>query len=197
MAQATAGLILAGGAGVRYGVPKAFATLPDGRTFLAACAHALTGAGALPLLATLPPGATAGLASGITELPLPFAGMEMFESLRCGLHELTRAPAWSVVAVLPVDHPLVQPESVVRLASVVAPAAVPVFRGKRGHPVCLSRATAEAIASGALAGPTLREVLRAVGRTDVPVDDPGVVANCNTPEALATFLRDLSPPAAE
>ncbi len=34
----TAGLILAGGAGRRFGGPKAFARLPDGRTFLEACA---------------------------------------------------------------------------------------------------------------------------------------------------------------
>ncbi|MGV8040635.1 MAG: hypothetical protein AB2L07_11310 [Thermoanaerobaculaceae bacterium] len=47
---------------------------------------------------------------------------------------------------------------------------------------------AERIVSGALSGPTLRDVLRAVGTVDLPVDDPGVVANCNTPERLAAAL---------
>jgi hypothetical protein len=33
-------------------------------------------------------------------------------------------------------------------------------------------------------GPTLREVLKAANAVDVAVNDPGVRANCNTPEAL-------------
>ena len=35
----------------------------------------------------------------------------------------------------------------------------------------------------------LLEVLREVGAVDVEVDDPGVVANCNAPEALELALR--------
>jgi hypothetical protein len=31
-------------------------------------------------------------------------------------------------------------------------------------------------------------VLHAVDTVDVAVDDPGVIANCNTPEALAAAL---------
>ena len=51
-----AGLILAGGVGSRFGGPKAWAVLPDGRTFLDACVASLLGAGADPVVATLPPG---------------------------------------------------------------------------------------------------------------------------------------------
>jgi hypothetical protein len=48
------------------------------------------------------------------------------------------------------------------------------------------------IAEGLLDGPTLRDVLRAVDAVDIEVDDRGVVANCNTPEALQEAIRWLS-----
>ncbi len=74
------------------------------------------------------------------------------------------------------------------LAADHSPCTVPVFRGKRGHPVCLTRAVAMAIVLEELPGPTLRDALRAAGRHDVVLDDPGVVANCNTPEQLRQAL---------
>ena len=49
-----AGLILAGGEGKRWGGPKAWATLPDGKTFLEACFGALRESGGNPIVATLP-----------------------------------------------------------------------------------------------------------------------------------------------
>ncbi len=185
MAPGVAGLILAGGAGTRFGGPKAFARLPDGRTFLHACAATLQAAGAAPIVATRP----AGTADAQVEtVALPGAGLPMFESITLGLRRLLRDPAWGRVVVLPVDHPLVTPATVRALAGADADAAIPAYRGKHGHPVALARAVAERIAAGELPGPTLRDVLRAVGVRDVAVDDPGVTANCNTPEALAAAL---------
>jgi CTP:molybdopterin cytidylyltransferase MocA len=180
-----AGLILAGGTGERYGGPKAFARLPDGRPFLAACADVLASAGAKPLLATLPAGTPSLQAPGLEALPLPAPGLAMFDSLRLGLEHLLADAAWGAVVVLPVDHPLVAPGTVRALASAEAEAALPSHNGKHGHPVMLSRRVAEGIVAGELAGPTLREVLHTVGTMDVLVDDPGVTANCNTPDALA------------
>jgi CTP:molybdopterin cytidylyltransferase MocA len=185
MATRFAGLILAGGSGERYGGPKAFAHLPDGRSFLAACAELLAGAGAVPLLATLPPGTASLRAPGLEALPLPASGLAMFDSLKLGLQHLLADQAWGAVVVLPVDHPLVAPGTVRALAGSGAEAALPSHHDKHGHPVMLSRPLAERIVAGQLPGPTLREVLRSVGTVDVPVDDPGVTANCNTPEALA------------
>ena len=186
-----AGLILAGGTGERYGGPKAFARLPDGRSFLAACAEALAKAGAAPLLATLPPDVPSLASPNLQGLPLPTSGLAMFDSLRLGLERLLADPGWEAVVVLPVDHPLVAPETVRALASSDAEAALPSHHGKHGHPVMLSRHVAKRIVAGDLAGPTLREVLRAAGTVDVPVDDPGVTANCNTPEALAAAWARL------
>jgi CTP:molybdopterin cytidylyltransferase MocA len=184
-----AGLILAGGEGRRFGGPKAFAALDDGRTFLEACAACLAEAGASPVVATLPPGTEDPRIAGLEVIALRRSGMDMFGSLKTGLRQMIQKAEWHRVAVLPVDHPLVRSETVVALANQGGPAVIPSHLGKHGHPVCLDRAVASAIADGKLGGPTLRDVLRAAGAADVEVADPGVIANCNTPAALRAALR--------
>jgi CTP:molybdopterin cytidylyltransferase MocA len=184
----SAGLILAGGEGTRWGGPKAWAKLPDGRTFLESCLETLRTAEAQPIVATLPPGADDPELDGLVTVALQKPGLDMFASLVIGLGRLVEHPGWRIVSVLPVDHPLVGPDTVISLANATARAAIPSFNGKHGHPVCLVRSVVETILEGKLIGPTLREVLRSVDAVDVPVDDPGVITNCNTPEALATAL---------
>jgi CTP:molybdopterin cytidylyltransferase MocA len=187
-----AGLILAGGMGERWGGPKAWATLHDGTTFLEACANLLDGAGALRTVATLPPGSLHPVDSAIEVVPLSEPGLDMFASLEVGLRHLIQYEDWRVVAVQPVDHPLVSAATVRALAEAARPAAVPSFRGKHGHPVCLDRDLASAVACGEIAGPTMRDVLREMGARDVRVEDAGVVVNCNTPEALRAALEALN-----
>lgn len=183
-----AGLILAGGEGSRYGGPKAWAMLPDGRTFLEACAATLSLGGAAPVVATLPPESSAPEIEGLTAISLPEPGLDMFASLRIGLRFLFENERWRRVALLAVDHPLVRPESVALLAAGREPAAVPIHGGQRGHPVVVDRSVAESIVTGVFGGPTLREVLNTVDLVVVEVDDPGTVANCNTPDTLAQAL---------
>lgn len=186
-----AGLILAGGEGSRWGGPKAWAKLPDGRTFLESCLEILRTAGAQPIVATLPPGTDDPGLDGLVTVALQKPGLDMFASLVTGLDRLIENPDWRGVAVLPVDHPLVGPNTVSALADETVRAAIPSFNGKHGHPVCLARSVAESIVGGKLIGPTLREVLRSVDAVNVAVDDLGVITNCNTPEALATALENL------
>jgi CTP:molybdopterin cytidylyltransferase MocA len=186
-----AGLILAGGEGTRWGGPKAWAELPDGRTFLESCFEILRTAGARPVVATLPPGADDPGLDGLVTVALQKSGLDMFASLVTGLGRLMEDSDWRIVAILPVDHPLVRPSTVTALANATARAAIPSFNGKHGHPVCLARSVVETIVKGKQTGPTLREIMRSVGAVDVAVDDPGVITNCNTPEALATALENL------
>jgi molybdenum cofactor cytidylyltransferase len=186
------GVILAGGRGERYGGPKAFAALPDGRTFLAACRDLLAAAGCDPIVATLPPGGAPPELAGLVAIELPEAGLAMFDSLRVALATALASGDWELAVILPVDHPLVRVATVRALAATSAEAAIAVHAGRHGHPVAIARAVAGRIASGELAGPTLREALRASGAVDVVVADPGVRANCNTPEALAAAWRELS-----
>jgi CTP:molybdopterin cytidylyltransferase MocA len=184
-----AGLILAGGEGKRFGGPKAFAKLDDGRTFLEACLGTLREAGAAPIVATLPPGTGDPGYDSLVAVVLPTTGLDMFASIKAGLDRLMHYPEWGKTALLPVDHPLVTADVVTTLVSTKASAVIPSFRGKHGHPVCLDRDVAVGIVESRHPGPTLREVLREVGAVNVEVDDPGVIANCNTPDALRDSLR--------
>ena len=187
-----AGLILAGGIGRRFGGPKAFARLPDGRTFLEACRDALRAAGASVVAGTLPHGATHEEFAGLRSLPLPEPGLDMLASVRWGLRHLISDRTWESVVVLPVDHPLVAPETVLALVGRRVAAAVPAYRGKHGHPICVARGVAERVAREQLVGRDLRDILKTVGVVDVAVEDAGVIANCNTPEALRDHLLRAS-----
>ena len=53
----------------------------------------------------------------------------------------------------------------------------------------ISRPVAESIATGEHPGPTLREVLRGAPAHDIQVADPGIRANCNTPDVLQKAWR--------
>jgi len=128
---------------------------------------------------------------GIVSVHLPRPGLAMFDSLRLALEAAVRSESWDVAIVLPVDHPLVSPDTVRTLLAATGPAAIPSHAGKHGHPVALAREVALQILAGDLEGPTLRDVLHRVGAAEVAVDDPGVRANCNTPETLAAAWRSL------
>jgi len=184
-----AGIILAGGEGTRFGGPKAWALLPDRRTFLEACILVLKEAGAVRVASTLPPGSVDPEVPGLLALPLSEPGLDMFASLRFGLDHLIQCEDWDRLAVLPVDHPLVAASSIAALATAEGSAVIPSHNGKHGHPIVIARGVATSIVCGDLTGPTMREVLREVGAVDLEVDDPGVVANCNTPDALSVALK--------
>ena len=196
MAHQAVGVVLAGGRGQRFGVPKAQALLPDGRTFLEACAETLVLAGVASIVATLPPD-FAGASPGCCRVVrLPHDGLAMLDSLRLALAAALESEGWQAAVILPVDHPLVKPSSVQALLAALEAsrrsAALPGHRGKHGHPVAVRREVAVGIVSRRFPAATLRDVLQAVDRVDVDVPDPGVVANCNTPERLQEALQGLS-----
>ena len=132
MAAGVAGLILAGGAGTRFGGPKAFAVLPDGRRFLVACADAFAAAGLSPVLATVPAETVPAGGQAFGAEPLPAAGLPMFESLGFGLGRLLGDTRWDRVVVVPVDHPLVRPETLARSRPPPPPPRFPPSAGSTG-----------------------------------------------------------------
>jgi molybdopterin-guanine dinucleotide biosynthesis protein A len=132
-APRVAGLILAGGEGKRWGGPKAWARLPDGRTFLEACFRILDEAGARPIVSTLPPGTDDPGIEGLSAIVLPAPGLDMFASINAGLDRALEFPEWTKITLLPVDHPLITPDAVATLVRTTAPAAIPSYRGKHGH----------------------------------------------------------------
>ena len=124
----------------------------------------------------------------------------MLSSARVGLAQALRQKPRGIL-LLPVDHPDVKPATVRALGAMLERAleafggrrakafaygVVPRHRGRRGHPVALSSALAEAIRRDRNArdlADGIRRHARLVGYLDVP--DRGVTVNRNTPLARA------------
>lgn len=120
------------------------------------------------------------------------------------LASLQRALAWArAVAcaewllVTLVDVPAVATDTVVKLIATArdtsADAVRPLHEGRHGHPVLWRRTTWPRLdAADGTSG--AREVMRALARegrvADVPVNDPGVLRDLDTPEDYHRFVRD-------
>jgi len=121
----------------------------------------------------------------------------MLSSVREGLRA-ARAFDCDGMLVLPVDHPDVRPDTVRALAALLAEAVgacrtrreraafayalVPRHGGRRGHPLAITRALAEAIATDRRAADlsdAVRRNARLIGYVDVA--DPGILRNRNSP----------------
>ncbi len=137
------GLLLAAGAGTRFGGGKLLAPLPDGTPVGVRSARLLRGA-VDRAVAVVRPGdealATLLRGEGLDVAPCPRAAEGMGASLAFGVASAPDADGW-VVALA--DMPFLAGETVGRVASELrkgAWIAVPVFRGRRGHPVGFTRA---------------------------------------------------------
>ncbi|MWJ83815.1 nucleotidyltransferase family protein, partial [Clavibacter michiganensis] len=142
-----AGVVLAAGAGTRYGGPKALATHPDGTPWLATAIRALADAGCSPVLVVL--GARADEAEALlTTLPESAHALVvraddwalgMSASLRAALRAAAALdPPPVALAVVPVDVPDLDAATVRRVldAGPADPVTLrqAVFRGRPGHP---------------------------------------------------------------
>jgi len=111
----------------------------------------------------------------------------MLSSLLAGLGEAERG-AMDAVLVHPVDHPLVAPETIDRVAAALhagARIAVPSFEDRRGHPAGFGRDTWQALRN-APAAEGARSVLRSHPEWITHVaGEPGSVTGVNTPEDYA------------
>jgi molybdenum cofactor cytidylyltransferase len=111
-------------------------------------------------------------------------------SIQRGLEEIAEdAP----VLLWPVDHPFVQAKTLRRLRTAAEHDAmgvwfIPTFEGFGGHPVFLEPAVLPRIRA-LNPGTPLRKLLLEFGPqvVRVPVDDPGVRANVDTPEDYLRF----------
>jgi len=85
----------------------------------------------------------------------------------------------------PVDHPFVRTETLRALIAALAghAAAKPVYEGRGGHPPLIARSVWPRLADCAAVG--ARAVLAQVAVVAVPVHDPGVVRDVDTPEDAA------------
>lgn len=137
-----AGVILAAGKGSRIGVPKALlATADAGETFVQHAVRTLQTAGVRPITVVVSPeiaDRVRGLVPSATVLVNPEPERGQLSSLHVAIDAFA-AERPDALVVLPVDVPLVTPETVAGLTAAWARARPPVVRPTRGathgHPV--------------------------------------------------------------
>ena len=121
-----------------------------------------------------------------------------FSSLRAGLQEVLSRGRDAAMITL-VDRPPVRPETILALTAAFEQAirsskwaVVPEYQGKHGHPILAGREMIEAFLR-APESSNAREVEHAnLAKIQyVPVDDPLVVANVDTPEQYAALRSNV------
>lgn len=185
-----AGVILAAGASSRMGRDKALLPWHDG-TFLSAAIRALQPTTELVIVvaganaAELTPIVNAH-AAFIVVNPEPQRGQ--FSSWQLGLQEVLNRGRDAAIVTL-VDRPAADRQTIQQLKAAFASsddqtwAVVPEYGGRHGHPIVIGREMIEAFLR-APATSTARDVehARQVHIRYLPVTDPLVVANVDTPE---------------
>ncbi|MDY6985918.1 MAG: nucleotidyltransferase family protein [Candidatus Thermoplasmatota archaeon] len=105
---------------------------------------------------------------------------EMLSSIKCGLKEKDS------YLIFPVDHPLVKVETIDMLIEALEReknhVIVPVFKGKRGHPVIIPQNMFDELKN--FEGRDLNEFIHTKITEEVSVEDEGIVMNFNTIERL-------------
>jgi CTP:molybdopterin cytidylyltransferase MocA len=167
-----------------------------GRSFLARILSSFRAGGADPVLVVVrdPLGEVGAmaLAEGALVVRNPDPKPGPISSLQAGIQALPEGAGG--VFFSPVDHPLFLPNTVRALAAafseIGAPILAPTYQGRRGHPVIFHRALfpellEEELPQGA------RSVIQRyrTRRVEVPVDDPGILIDIDTP---ADYRRHFS-----
>ncbi|GIG92642.1 nucleotidyltransferase family protein [Plantactinospora endophytica] len=186
-----AGLVLAGGAGRRYGGPKALVRR-DGRLLVDRAVQVARDGGCAPVVAVLGAAAAEILRQAEFGDAVPVENPDwatgMGSSLRTGLAALHDSAAVAALVLL-VDMPGITAEAVRRLVELAAPDALAMagYGTRRGHPVLLGRAHWPGVAELAVGDVGARPYLRrhAAGLQVVPCDDVADDADLDVPPTAA------------
>jgi len=193
-------IILAAGMGKRMGNrPKALLTIKES-TFLELVVTCCRDGGCDSIVVVTANGMdkivalaqTLGAKTTINNDP----GLGMFSSVIEGIRvAVIENREKDAVLIHPVDHPTVTFEVTKKLLKAFFTKPdnsyiKPVYKGRGGHPVVIDVDTARALLRIS-PDKTLRDGFATCAITPHPVDvdDPGVTANCNTPEDLEKFNR--------
>ncbi len=173
------GVVLAAGAGVRFGRPKAEVVV-DGARLVDRAVAVLRDGGCDEVVAVVRPGVLVDGAV-IVENPDPERGMG--SSLRLGL----AAASGERAVILLVDTPGVAASAVRAVLAVDAPVAIASYDGRRGHPVAIAREHWPAVADLARGDAGARAFLRAHPELVAEVACEGDPADLDTTEDLAAW----------
>ena len=118
----------------------------------------------------------------------------MGDSIAAAVRATPDAAGW---LVLPGDLPLIQPQSIRRVADALTEHVVvlPHYRGQRGHPVGFAAECGAALASlrGEQGAAALVRAYAASGRVcSLELDDAGILTDIDTLDDLARAERELS-----
>jgi molybdenum cofactor cytidylyltransferase len=186
------GLLLAAGSATRFGSDKLRHALPHGVPIAVQALRHLK-AEVPDVVVVVRPGGEA-LFPGENVVVCANAGEGMGASLACAAraaaHQYPRADGYLVALG---DMPFVRTSTIAAVRDALAagaPLAAPYFRARRGHPVGLSKKYYAELA--ALKGDEgAKRVVAAHERelVKIPVGDPGVIRDIDTPGDLAPPLR--------
>ena len=194
-----AAVILAAGAGSRFGGAKLLAIL-DGRPILAHVVEAAREAGLRPIVVVVPPtGELDGLDLGDVRRVTNETPQEgLSSSVRLGLRELDGDREVDAALILPGDQPRVRPDVIGRLIDAAASSPAPLLIAPRydadeaPNPVLARRAAwrlADELVGDHGFGRLLADRPDLVQRVDVAGANPDV----DTPADLARLNRQTSP----
>jgi len=179
------GIVLAAGAGSRFGAPKAEVVV-DGERLLDRAVRVLRGGGCVDVIAVVRAGTRVDDAIAVVNID-PDRGLS--SSLRLGLAAATDTAAERAVVVL-VDMPGVTVDVVAAVAAGPGPVTMADYGAIHGHPIAFERAVWAAVAETAHGDEGARGYLAAHPElvTAVPVAaGPHAPVDIDTPADLAAW----------
>lgn len=192
----TVALLPGAGTSRRMGRPKLLLPYRDG-TLVGAVVQALRGGGVSKIVLVTSPGDEDLRAwareAGVLTAVNPDPGRGMLSSIREGVAAL--GEIGEILLVSPADLPALRAETVAalvqRMEETGAPLAVPVYQGKRGHPLAIAPALIPEI--GTLDPDVGLRQLRDRHEDrllEMEVEDAGVVVDVDTPEEYERIARE-------
>lgn len=191
-----AAVILSGGESRRMGSPKALVPY-HGRTFLQHLLDVSRHPQISPVLVVLGPHADqirkeAALDPGNVVINHDWQ-LGQLSSIQVALRHLAEREQTDGIMLFLVDHPLISPALVGKLITEFyrtgKPIVLPIFQGKRGHPVIFARSLFEELLAAPLEKGARTVVWNHADEVlTVPTDEEGVVLNLNDAETLRKAL---------